>query len=65
MEVPPVALEDSKVEEHRGKLVSLDKVIWDRRTGDSTWRIWGNHIRICLPCKFSFSRSKIFLLGRM
>ena len=36
MEVPPVALEDSKVEERRGKAVSLVKVIWDRRTGDST-----------------------------
>jgi len=34
MEVPPIALEDSKVEERRGKVVSLIKVIWDRRTGD-------------------------------
>jgi len=27
IEVPPVALEDSRVEEHRGKPVSLVKVI--------------------------------------
>ncbi|XP_027903584.1 uncharacterized protein LOC114163473 [Vigna unguiculata] len=37
MEVPHVALEDNKVEERRGKPVSLVKVIWDRRTCDSTW----------------------------
>jgi len=36
MEVPLVALEDSKVEECRGKSVSLVKVIWDCRIGDST-----------------------------
>ena len=37
VEVPPIALEDTKVEERRGKTVNLVKVIWDRRTGDSTW----------------------------
>ena len=36
VEVPIIALEDSKVEERRGKTISLVKVIWDRRTGDST-----------------------------
>jgi len=30
VEVPPIALEDSKVEERRGKTVRLIKVIWDR-----------------------------------
>ena len=39
MEVPPIALGDSKVEENRGKTVNLFKVIWDRRTGDSTWEL--------------------------
>jgi len=39
VEVPIIALEDSKVEEHKGKTVSLVKVIWDRRTGDSTWEL--------------------------
>jgi len=29
IEVSPMALEDSKVEERRGKLVSLVKVIWN------------------------------------
>ena len=37
VEVPPIALENSKVEERREKTVSLVKVMWDRRTGDSTW----------------------------
>ena len=36
VEVLIIALEDSKVEERRGKTISLVKVIWDRRTGDST-----------------------------
>ena len=39
MEVPLVALEDSQVEERRGKSVSLVKVIWNRRTSDSTWEL--------------------------
>ena len=39
VEVPPTALEDSNVEERRGKTVSLVKVIWDRRTSDSTWEL--------------------------
>jgi len=39
MEVLSVALEGSKVEERRGKPVSLVKVIWDRRTSDSTWEL--------------------------
>jgi len=39
MEVPPITLEDNRVEERRGKPVSLVKVIWDRRTCDSTWEL--------------------------
>ena len=37
VELPPMAFEDIKVEERKGKLVSLVKVIRDRRTGNSTW----------------------------
>jgi len=39
MEIPLVVLEDSQVEERRGKPASLVKVIWDQRTGDSTWEL--------------------------
>ena len=39
VEVPPIALEDSKVEERRGITVSLVKVNCDQRTGDSTWEL--------------------------
>jgi len=39
MEVPQVVLEDSQVEERRGKPVSLVKVIWDQRTNDFTWEL--------------------------
>ena len=45
MEVPPIALEDSKVEERRGKAVRLVKVIWDQRTSDSTWELEEDMIR--------------------
>ena len=64
MEVPPVALEDSRVEERRGKLVSLVKVIWDRRTGDTTWEL-EEDMRKSYPhifSKFSFLKSNFFLL---
>jgi len=36
VEVPPIALEDRKVEERRGKMTSLVKVLWDQRTDDCT-----------------------------
>ena len=39
VEVPLIAIEDSRVEERRRKVVSLVKVICDRRTGDSTWEL--------------------------
>jgi len=39
VEVQPVALEDRKVKERKGRATSLVKVIWDRRTGDSTWEL--------------------------
>ena len=40
VEVPLITLEDSKVEEHRGKEVHLVTVIWDQRTGAQlgSWR---------------------------
>jgi len=39
VEVQPVGLEDNKVKEFKGKTISLVKVIWDRRTVDSTWEL--------------------------
>ena len=35
--VQSVAIEDRQVRERKGRATSLVKVIWDRRTGDSTW----------------------------
>jgi len=52
MEVPPVALEDSRVEERRGKPVSLVKLIWDWKTCDSTWEL-EEDIRKSYPYLFS------------
>ena len=37
--VQPVALGDRQVKERKGRATSLVKVIWDRRTGDSTWEL--------------------------
>jgi len=68
MEVPPISLEGSRLEERRGRPVSLVKVIWDRRTGDSTWELEKDmrksHLHL-FPGKSSFSRMKILLLGRL
>ena len=68
MEVPLVALEESRVEERRGKPVNLVKVIWDRRTGDSTWKLEEDmrksHL-IFYMVSFHFRGRKFFLLGKM
>ena len=37
--VQPVAIEDHQVKERKGRATRLVKVIWDRRTGDSTWEL--------------------------
>jgi len=39
VKVPPMALKVRKIKERGGKQVSLVKVIWDRKTGDSTWEL--------------------------
>ena len=39
LEVQPVEIEDRQVKERKGRATSLVKVIWDRRTGDSTWEL--------------------------
>jgi len=53
MEIPPVALEDSRVEERRGKPVSLVKVICDQRKSDSTWEL-EEYMRKSHPHLFSW-----------
>jgi len=37
--VQPVAIEDRQVKERKGRATSLVKVIWDRKTSDSTWEL--------------------------
>ena len=68
LKVPPVALEDSRVEERRGKPVSLIKVIWNRRIDDSTWEL-EKDMRKSHPHVFlvslHFRGQKFLLLGRM
>ena len=39
VEVQPVAIEDRRVKECKGRAANLVKVIWDRRAGDSTWEL--------------------------
>ena len=66
VEVPPIALEESRVEERRGKPVSLVKVIWDRRTSDSTWELEEDMRKsstsVCLV-RVYFRGRKFFLVG--
>ncbi|XP_052724038.1 uncharacterized protein LOC128193889 [Vigna angularis] len=39
VEVQPVCIEDTKTKELRGKTINLVRVVWDRRTCDSTWEL--------------------------
>ncbi|BAT75757.1 hypothetical protein VIGAN_07025100, partial [Vigna angularis var. angularis] len=39
VEVQPVCIEDTKTKELRGKTINLVRVVWDKRTGDSTWEL--------------------------
>ena len=52
----------------RGKSIRLVQVIWDKRTGDSTWEL-EKDVRKSYPHLFSgksqFSDRKFLLLGRM
>ncbi|XP_017420187.1 uncharacterized protein LOC108330195 [Vigna angularis] len=41
VEVQPVRIEESQNKQLRGKTISLVKVVWDSRTGDSTWELKG------------------------
>jgi len=68
IEVQPVALGDVQMRQLRGKSIRLVQVIWDKRTGDSTWELEGN-VRNSYPHLFSsksqFLGRKFLLLGRM
>ena len=68
IEVQPVGLGDIQMRQLRGKSIKLVQVIWDKRTGDSTWELEGD-VRESYPHLFSgksqFSSRKFLLLGRM
>ena len=49
--VQPGAIEDRQVKERKGRATSLVKVIWNRRTGDSTWEL-EEDMRISYPHLF-------------
>ena len=38
MEVQPIGLDGRQTKHHRGT-INLVKVVWDSRTGDSTWEL--------------------------
>ncbi|XP_027922645.1 uncharacterized protein LOC114180531 [Vigna unguiculata] len=68
VEVQPVGLGDVQMRQLRGKSIRLVQVIWDKRTGDSTWEL-EEDVRKSYPHLFSgksqFSGRKFLLLGRM
>ena len=39
VDVQPVSLGGSQTRQRRGRSISLVQVIWDKRTGDSTWEL--------------------------
>ncbi|XP_014506303.1 uncharacterized protein LOC106766055 [Vigna radiata var. radiata] len=41
VEVQPVRIMESQTEQLKGKTISLVKVVWDSRKGDSTWELEG------------------------
>jgi len=68
VEVQPVGLGDRHTKHFRRKSISLIKVIWDKRTSDSTWEL-EEDMRKSYPHLFSsksqFLSQKYLLLGRM
>jgi len=52
VEVQPVGLGDILTRQLRGKSISLVQVIWDKRTGDSTWEL-EEDVRKSYPHLFS------------
>jgi len=68
VEVQPVGLEDRRVEERRGRTISLVKVIWNRRTGDSTWELKEDVRKSYLHfflVSLNFQGRKFLLMGRL
>ncbi|BAU00648.1 hypothetical protein VIGAN_10225900, partial [Vigna angularis var. angularis] len=39
LEMQPVRIEDSNTKYYKRKAVRLVKVVWDEKTGDSTWEV--------------------------
>ncbi|XP_017438379.1 uncharacterized protein LOC108344446 [Vigna angularis] len=39
LELQPVRVEDSRIKYYKGKDVRLVKMVWDAKTGDSTWEV--------------------------
>jgi len=68
MEVQSVGLGDSQTRQLRGKSIDLVQVIWNKRTGDSTWEL-EEDVRKSYPHLFfgksQFSGRKFLLMGRM
>jgi len=58
MEVQLVSIEDRQTKQLWGKSINLVKVVWDRRTCDSTWEL-EEDMRKSYPHLFS-SKSQIF-----
>ena len=51
-EAKPVRIEDNQSKQLRGKTINMMKVVWDDKSGDSTWELEGT-IRETYPYLFS------------
>ncbi|XP_017426255.1 uncharacterized protein LOC108334833 [Vigna angularis] len=39
LEMQPIRVEDSRTKYYKGKAIRLVRVVWDEKTGDSTWEV--------------------------
>lgn len=65
IEVKPYIIEDYHSKQLKSKTISMVKVVWDDRFGDSSWEI-EEIMRETYPYFFiasQFKRTKIFLVG--
>ena len=61
----PVIIEDRQIKQLKGKAISMMKVLWDARSGDSTWDLEKTVRVSTLTSLFEsqFFRTKIFVIG--
>ena len=66
VELQPIGLDGRQTKHHRGKTINLVKVVWDSRTGDSTWELEEDMMKsypYLFPSKSNFRGQKFCCWG--